>query len=249
MKISVITATWNSQQTVADTLRSLDAQLYQDTEYLVIDGASTDNTLDIVRSHGGRVDKLISEPDQGIYDALNKGIEAATGDIVGFLHSDDVYANNKVLAKIAEAFATTNVDAIYGDLDYVSKDENDRLVRHWKSHPFKRRKLRYGWMPPHPTFYMRTQLYRDLGGFDLRFKIAADYDSLLRYLWKNQITVGYIPEVLVKMRLGGASNRSIKNMIQKSREDCLAMNANGISPFIALPVKNLSKLPQFFKKS
>lgn len=249
MKISVITATWNSQQTVADTLHSLDSQSYENIEYLVIDGASTDKTLDIVKSHGNRVDRVISEPDKGIYDALNKGIEAATGDVVGFLHSDDVYANNDVLKTIAETFTRENVDAIYGDLDYVSKDKNDKLIRHWKSHPFKRKKLRYGWMPPHPTFYMKTNRYRELGGFDLRFKISADYDSLLRYLWKNSVSVAYIPEVLVKMRLGGASNRSIKNIIQKSREDWLAMNANGVSPLIALPTKNLSKVPQFFKKS
>ncbi len=191
---------------------------------------------------------IISEPDKGIYDALNKGIKAATGEAVGFLHSDDVYANADVLSTIAHTFMTKEVDAIYGDLDYISNDQNEKLIRHWKSHPFKRSKLRYGWMPPHPTFYMRTNRYRQLGGFDLRFKIAADYDSLLRYLWKNNISVAYIPEVLVKMRLGGASNRSIKNIIQKSREDWQAMKANGVPPLLALPAKNLSKVPQFFKK-
>ena len=248
IKISIITATWNSEKTVADTLRSVQSQSYENIEYLVIDGASTDNTLDIVQRDGGHVDRIISEPDKGIYDALNKGIANASGDVVGFLHSDDIYAHKDALRQIADAFTTNNVDAIYGDLDYVSKDNQEKLIRHWKSNPFQRKKMRYGWMPPHPTFYMKTERYRELGSFDLQFKIAADYDSLLRYLWKHRVSVAYIPNVLVKMRLGGASNRSIKNILQKSREDCRAMKNNGVPRLLALPGKNLSKVPQFFRK-
>ena len=203
MKISIITATWNSEETIEDTLRSLNTQDYPNIEHIIVDGGSTDATLDFVRRHGDRVDLIISEKDNGIYDALNKGIDAATGDVIGFLHSDDLYANQKVLSRIAHEFSNDATDATYGDLDYVLQANINKIVRSWVSGGFDRSKMKNGWMPPHPTFYMRREHYVDLGGFNLKYIISADYDSMLRYLWKNKLNPSYIPEVLIKMRLGG----------------------------------------------
>lgn len=248
IKISVITATWNSEKTVGDTIRSFVSQDYPNTEYIIIDGASSDSTLDIVRSFGNHIDYVISEKDKGIYDALNKGIKLATGDIVGFLHSDDVYASETVLSEIAGKFDQNQIDAVFGDLDYVAKSDPLRIVRRWKSGQYVREKMRNGWMPPHPTFYMTRSCYDKFGGFDLNYCIAADYDSLLRYLWKNNISAEYIPEVLVKMRVGGESNRSIGNIVRKTLEDRRAMIANGLPCVRALIGKNFSKVPQFFKR-
>ena len=246
MKISVITATWNSALTVEGTIRSLIAQDYPDIEYIIVDGASTDFTLDIVRRYGDRIAVVVSEKDKGIYDALNKGIALATGDVVGFLHSDDFFADEKVLSRIAEAFTKRSLGAVYGDLNYVSKSDTTTIVRRWVSGSFKRNKFRNGWMPPHPTFYMRREHYLSLGSFDLKFSIAADYDSMLRYLWTNNISVAYIPRVLVNMRVGGKSNGSLVNIFSKTREDRVAMTENGISPIRGLLFKNLSKIQQFF---
>lgn len=245
MKITVITATWNSELTIADTLQSLASQEYQNVEYIVIDGASSDRTLEIIRSHGGDVDRLLSEKDAGIYDALNKGISMASGDVVGFLHSDDVYSTSDALSKIARAFDDPEVDAVYGDLEYVAKLNVDKVVRRWVSGCFDLTKMKLGWMPPHPTFYMRRSCYEKFGGFNLCYKIAADYDALVRYLWVNNISIRYIPEVLVKMRVGGESNRSISNIIRKSKEDAEIMSRNGLPVIRAMLGKNLSKIPQF----
>lgn len=246
MKISVITATWNSARTLEDTIESLIAQDYPDIEYIIIDGSSTDSTLDVIETYGDRVSKVVSEKDKGIYDALNKGIALATGDVVGFLHSDDVFANERVLSRIAEEFSKGATEAVYGDLDYVSRSDTTKIVRRWVSGRFKRGKFRNGWMPPHPTFYLMRKHYVSFGGFNLKFSIAADYDSMLRYLWQNTINVAYIPEVLIKMRVGGVSNRSLLSIFKKTREDRVAMIENGIPPTRGLLCKNLSKIQQFF---
>ena len=246
MKISIITATWNSEETIEDTLRSLNTQDYPNIEHIIVDGGSTDATLDFVRRHGDRVDLIISEKDNGIYDALNKGIDAATGDVIGFLHSDDLYANQKVLSRIAHEFSNDATDATYGDLDYVLQANINKIVRSWVSGGFDRSKMKNGWMPPHPTFYMRREHYVDLGGFNLKYIISADYDSMLRYLWKNKLNPSYIPEVLIKMRLGGKSNNSFSNILKKTTEDKKVMVENGIGPFRGLLGKNFSKIPQFF---
>ena len=246
MKISVITATWNSELTIMDTIKSLNAQDYSDIEYIIIDGASNDATLDIVNLYGHRVAAIVSEKDKGIYDALNKGIALATGDVVGFLHSDDLFADNRVLSRIAEEFLKGSTGAVYGDLNYVSKYDTSKIVRRWISGSFNRDRFRNGWMPPHPTFYMKREHYLSMGGFNLKFSIAADYDSMLRYLWANNIGAAYIPRVLVNMRVGGKSNRSLVNIFSKTREDRLAMIENGLSPLRGLLFKNLSKIQQFF---
>lgn len=248
MKISVITAVYNNQATLADTLNSILAQDYRNTELIVVDGASTDGTLEVIQRYAGQIAQIVSEPDRGIYDALNKGIRLATGDIVGFLHSDDIFADNQVLTRIAAALANPSVDACYGDLCYVRQDKPERVVRYWRAGRYHPRLLARGWMPPHPTFYARRELYERFGGFDLNYRIAADYDCLLRFLGKGHIHCAYIPEVLVHMRLGGISNRSLPNLLRKSREDYRALRQNQIDGFSALLLKNLRKLPQFFKR-
>lgn len=249
MKISVITATWNSEGTIRDTIESLELQSYSDIEYIVIDGGSTDRTLSIISQYSGVVDYIISEPDDGIYDALNKGIAASNGDIIGFLHSDDVFANHNVLSSVASLFSSEQPDCVYGDLNYVSKNDMNKIVRKWRSGPFNRNRIRYGWMPPHPTFYMKKALYKEYGVFDLHYKIAADYDSVLRYLWKHKLKASYLPEVLINMRVGGESNRSIMNIVRKSIEDARAMRRNRLPVLRALIGKNFSKISQFLVKS
>lgn len=246
MKISVVTAVFNNLETVGAAIDSVLSQTGAEVELIVIDGGSTDGTLDSLRGYGGRLAILVSEPDQGIYDALNKGVQRATGDVIGFLHSDDLFADERVLARIAAAFAVPNVGAVYGDLLYVRKDDPDVVVRYWRAGEFSKSRLGWGWMPPHPTFYVRRAVYERLGVFDLRYRIAADYDTVLRFLNKGDVVPHYIPEVLVKMRLGGTSNRSFSNIVRKSHEDYLTLRRNGIGGVGALVCKNLSKVKQFF---
>lgn len=248
MKVSIITATYNSVNTIVDTLKSLEMQTYSDIEYIIIDGASKDNTLQVISDNCSRVSTVISEPDKGIYDALNKGIMAATGDIVGFLHSDDLFSYPDAVKDIVETMRSNNSQAVYADLEYVSKDDVSQVIRLWKSGEYRKSKLKTGWMPPHPTFYMKRELYNNFGLFDLSFKIAADYDSLLRYLWSNNVKLAYLPKVVTKMRVGGASNRSLSNIIHKTKEDIQAIKNNQLSWPVAVFFKNVSKIPQFFMR-
>ncbi|MDF5680372.1 glycosyltransferase family 2 protein [Vibrio parahaemolyticus] len=248
MKVSIITATYNSSETILDTLKSLEQQSYPNIEYIIVDGASKDNTLDVVRDNCSRVSKIISEPDKGIYDALNKGIQAATGDVIGFLHSDDLFAYSDAVADIVATLGKNQTQAAYADLAYVSKEDTDKMVRLWNSGSYQRNQMISGWMPPHPTFYMKRELYLSLGQFDLGFKIAADYDSLLRYLWSNKVSMSYLPKVLIKMRVGGASNRSLSNIYKKTCEDIQALKNNNVFWPKAILIKNLSKIPQFFRR-
>lgn len=245
MKISVITAVYNNHATVADAIESVLAQTYGEVELIVIDGGSTDGTLDVLRQYTNKISKLITEPDGGIYDALNKGLLNASGDVVGFLHSDDVFADTEVLAKVANTFCNSKTEVVYGDLVYVRKDTPDNEVRYWTAGEFACGKLRRGWMPPHPTLYVRRNLYEQIGMFDTQYRIAADYDFMLRLLSIEGLCVTYIPELFVKMRLGGESNRSLKNLLKKSREDYVVMRRNRIGGFFTLICKNLRKLPQF----
>ncbi len=245
MKISVITATYNAQASVAEALESVLSQSHPDVELIVIDGDSKDFTMRVLERYA--INQLVSEPDNGIYDALNKGIKRATGDVVGFLHADDLFACIDVLANVAKAFENPEVDAVYGDLEYVSKENTKRVVRVWDSGIFSLKKLKRGWMPPHPTLYLRRAWYERLGAFDTQYRIAADYDFMLRFLSQPNIKVVYLPDVFVKMRVGGESNKSLKNLIQKSKEDYLALRANGVGGLLTLLCKNVSKIPQFVK--
>lgn len=250
-KISILTATWNCARTIEDCLHSVAAQTWPYREHVVIDGGSNDGTVPLLEKHRQQISSLISEPDKGIYDALNKGIARASGDVIGFLHADDLYANDDVLAMVARAFKDPSVSAVYGDLQYVRKEDTSQVVRHWVSCPFEPRILRQGWMPPHPTLYVRREWYERIGGFDINYRIAADYFSVLQLFSQSGFKAVHLPEVLVKMRLGGASNRSLKNIIRKSREDYDALrrsNLGLIPAVIALGMKNFSKVGQFLGK-
>lgn len=248
MKISVITIAYNSGHSIRDAIDSVLSQTHPDVEYIIVDGKSKDNTVEIVKSYGDRITRFVSEPDKGIYDALNKGIGMATGEVIGFMHSDDLFANEHILSKVAALFENNKTDSIYGDLEYVYKEDTNKVLRYWKSGIFSLRNLKLGWMPPHPTFYVKRSVYEKYGAFNTDYRIAADYDTMLRFLGKYRITTNYLPEVMVKMRVGGASNRSLKNIIQKSKEDFKAIRDNEFGNVFTLAFKNLRKITQFINK-
>ena len=251
LKISIITATWNCAHTLQDCLTSVASQTYLNHEHIVIDGVSTDGTVEIVQNNLDQVSIFKSEPDQGIYDALNKGINAATGDVIGFLHADDLYASSETLETIAKGFEDPMVCAVYGDLEYVSQNDTSRVVRRWKSKPFVQGDLGLGWMPPHPTLYVRREWYSKIGRFDNSYRIAADYLSILQLFGDKTFKAIQVPQVLVRMRLGGVSNRSLKTIFRKSKEDWRALRECGFGvadAAKALAWKNLSKLSQFNQK-
>lgn len=248
MKISIVTATYNSAATVRDTLESIASQTYENIEHIIIDGVSSDQTLDIVAQYP-HVAKVSSEKDKGIYDAMNKGIQIATGEVIGILNSDDFYDSNQVIENVMRFFEDQTVDAVYGDLQYVHPRDTSKIVRTWKSGEFNKRNFYLGWMPPHPSFFVRKKAYEQFGYFNLALKTAADYEIMLRFLFKNDMKVKYLPQVLVKMRTGGVSNISIWNRIKANREDRLAWHINGIKPrFFTLVLKPLRKINQFVIK-
>lgn len=250
MKISIITACYNSSSTLSDAINSVRNQSYSDIEYIIIDGGSADGSVEIIKKNSEYISKWISEPDKGIYNAINKGIKLASGNVIGLLHSDDLLADNLIIERIAKAFINSGADVLYGDLIYVSKSDTGKVFRYWKAGKYNKKKLLYGWMPPHPTFFVKKEIYDKIGGFDEKFKIAADYEFILRTLNYIKTQVVYIPEVITKMRIGGASNKSLSNIILKSREDYFALKQNNFSfPFVALIFKNLRKISQFFVKS
>lgn len=247
MKISIITAVYNRVATIGHAMASLQAQTYQHVEHIIQDGGSTDGTLKVLKELANPSTFVCSELDKGIYDAINRGIARATGDVVGLMHSDDFYSDDRVLERIAEVFADPSVDGVYGDLQYVAGDAPYGVVRYWRAGEYSRTKIRRGWMPPHPTLYLRREVFDQLGLYDTSYHIAADYDAMLRYIVRGQIQLAYIPEVLVKMRVGGESNRSLGRILIKSREDLQAIRRNGVGGLGTLACKNLSKIPQFFK--
>ncbi|HXG30884.1 MAG TPA: glycosyltransferase family 2 protein [Thermodesulfobacteriota bacterium] len=248
MRISVITAVFNSRGYIGDCIRSVLEQSYGNLEHIVVDGGSTDGTLEVVRGYGDRISRLVSEPDGGIYDAMNKGIGMATGDVIGFLHSDDFYADRGVIERVAKAFRSHRVESVYGDLVYVNRD-GSRVIRYWRAGKYREGLIRFGWMPPHPTFFVKREVYERYGCFNTSLRIAADYELVLRFLGRQRITTHYIPEVLVKMRVGGVSNGNIRNVIRKTVEDYRAMRINGLNgAIITLFFKNLLKIPQFFMR-
>ena len=218
MKISIITVCYNSEKTIEDTLRSVREQKYENIEYIIIDGGSIDHTLAVVTTLGAHVAKIVSEPDNGIYDAMNKGIALATGDVIGFINSDDFYPSPDVLCVVASAFESSGADCCYGDVCYVQQGNVSKTVRYWRSAPFVPGFFSRGWCPPHPTFFVRREVYERLGGFDLSFKIGVDIELMARYLEVGRISNHYIPKVLVHMRMGGTSNRSLSNIVKQNLE-------------------------------
>ncbi len=245
MKISVVTAIINGQATLPAMLESLKSQDHPDVEHVVQDGGSTDASLAILARQGHPHMMLQSVPDSGIYDAINHGIARASGDVVGLLHADDQLAGPDVLARVATALEDPDIDGVYGDLEYVARDNVSQVIRHWKAGPYSVSHLRRGWMPPHPTLYLRRAVFQRAGLYDTSFRISGDYDAMLRFLTSGQVRLGYIPEVMVQMRMGGVSNRSFAHMVRKSREDYRAIRRHGVGGVGTLVAKNLSKLPQF----
>lgn len=245
MKFSILTVVYNRVATIDDALSSLEAQSHVDFEHIVQDGGSTDGTLGRLAAAPDHRRKLVSEKDAGIYDALNRATARATGDVIGVLHSDDFYANPDVLAHVAQCLEDSGADAVYGDLDYISVADPAKIVRRWKSGDYSTARLRRGWMPPHPALFLRRSVVEQWGAYDTSYQVAADYDSILRYFGQGKISACYLPETLVKMRVGGESNRSLERVLLKSREDLRALRRNNVGGVSALAWKNLSKLSQF----
>jgi glycosyltransferase len=247
MKVSLITVTYNSAAYLQDCIDSVVRQRYQDIEHIVIDGGSTDGTLKIIKKYDNHIAKWVSEKDNGMYDAINKGIAMATGDIVGILNSDDMLASGDVIQAIVDSFNDHQLDAVYGDLVYVNKINTNKVVRLWQGLPYKRYRFRYGWMPAHPTFYLRREIIDQFGGYESHYFTAADYEFMARYLYRYRISAMYLNKLIVKMRVGGQSNVTLKSRLRGNRRDYLAMKKNRIPfPFMASVLKPIIKLRQYY---
>lgn len=246
VQISIITATFNSQKNIINCIESVNSQEGIECERIYIDGGSKDNTLKIIQKNETLEYILISEKDKGIYDALNKGINLATGDIIGFLHSDDTFYSSTTLLEIINEFSKDEIDGVFGDLNYVSNNVIPKIIRNWQSQPFKFKFLKKGWMPAHPTFFLKKGVYEKHGLFDLSYKISADYDFMLRVLKDKTLKFSYLPRVITNMQVGGESNKNLKNIAIKMIEDYRAIRKNKIGGILTLILKNTSKIKQFF---
>ena len=244
MKVSIITICFNSQDTIEDTIKSVICQDYKDIEYIIIDGNSKDKTKSIIQKYKSKLAHYISEPDLGIYDAMNKGITASKGDLIAILNSDDVYAFKSVVSEMVDALG--NNDAVYADLVYVGSNNLNSVKRVWKAGSYKKGLFYFGWMPPHPTFFVKKKCYDELGTYSLDLNTSSDYELMLRFIHKFNISISYLQKTIVKMRLGGASNVSIKNRLLANREDKKAWKINGLKPkAYTFLLKPLRKLNQF----
>jgi glycosyltransferase involved in cell wall biosynthesis len=245
MRVSIITVCFNSAATIADTIRSVQRQNYFDIEHIIIDGLSTDNTLEVI-SDSGFNGRLVSEKDNGLYDAMNKGITLATGDIVAILNSDDFYRDEEVISDVVQHFSEKTCEAVYADLDFINMSKPQKIVRKWRSGKFKYEKFNFGWMPAHPTFFVKKAVYERYGMFNTGLKSAADYELILRFLYVNKVQAEYLPRVLVHMRAGGVSNRSFSNRLKAHMEDYKAWRINGGSPhWYTMVLKPLRKVFQY----
>lgn len=247
MKVTIITVTHNSATFLQDCIDSVTSQTYRSIEHIVIDGESTDGTVDIIKKNDSHIAQWISEKDTGMYEAINKGIKMATGDIIGILNSDDMLASRDVIAQIVKHFRDHKIDSLYGDLVYIDKKNTGKIIRYWKGLSYNRGRFHYGWMPAHPTFYIRRDLLDQLGGYESHYFTAADYEFMARYLYKYKISSKYLPLLIVRMRVGGQSNRNLFTRLRANRRDYLAMKINNIPfPHIASILKPLIKLRQFY---
>jgi glycosyltransferase involved in cell wall biosynthesis len=245
LKISLITVCYNAESTIKQCIQSVISQNYGNLEYIIIDGGSTDNTIQVINQYKDYISIFVSEPDAGIYDGINKGIKMAGGDIVGALNADDFFADNTVLNIIADAFKTQDTGIIYGDLEYVNSKGD--IVRNWQSGQYSAGMFNRGWMPPHPTFYCKKELFYQFGFYSLEYGTAADYELMLRFMHLNLINAFYIKKVLINMKIGGISNKSFRNRVKGLLFDLKAMRNNGISlPFLTLIRKPLRKINQYF---
>lgn len=228
MKVSIITVCLNSAETIRDTIHSVLQQDYPSIEYIVVDGASRDGTMDIVREYSSHIASIISEPDRGLYDAMNKGIRAATGEVVGFLNSDDIYAGRESVRRLIQTMEAYRVDSVFADLVMVDRKNIDRIVRYYDSSKFSVGRLRYGWMPAHPTFMAKRSLYQQYGGFSLDYRIASDFEMVARLLYVAGATYAYLPEAVIRMRAGGLSTSGFRNSWRLNNEIVRACKANGL---------------------
>lgn len=248
MKVSIITVAFNAVGTLADTLRSVEAQTHPEIEHLIIDGGSTDGTQALVREHEQPWRFMISEADHGLYDAMNKGIRMATGEVVGVLNADDLFEDEMVIADVATAFVNGEPDAVYGDLVYVDQQDLSQVTRTWKAGPYEKGRFLKGWMPPHPTFYAKLSWFHTYGGYRTELSSSADYELMLRFVHKHGGRLKYLRRTMLRMRVGGKSNVSLKNRIRANLEDRKAWRMNGLKPrFYTLWMKPLSKLFQFWE--
>ncbi len=248
-KVSIITVCYNSAKTIEDTIQSVVNQTYDNIEYIIVDGLSTDSTLEIVNRYKDKIAIIVSEKDKGLYDAINKGIGLATGDIIANLNSDDFYIDDKVIENVVAKMEAEHSDTLYADLYYVDATDTNKIVRNWVSGEYKKGMFFKGWMPPHPTFFVRKKVYMQYGKFNLELRSAADYEIMLRFIHKYECSISYLPRVVVRMRVGGVSNVSIKNRLKANREDKKAWKLNGLKPKpYTLIFKPLSKVLQFVKK-
>lgn len=249
MKISIITVSLNSLATIEDTFKSVLSQNHPDIEYLVVDGGSSDGTLEIINIYADRIDHVVSEPDQGIYDAMNKGVKLATGDIIGILNADDIYANSDVLVNVANVFQGNDSDVVFGDLVFVKRHDLNSITRYYSSKIFHPWRLKFGWMPPHPATFIRKSVYDKVGLYSLDYKIAADYEMFVRLLLVWKFSFFRIPQVLVKMRLGGASTRGLNSSWVLNSEIVKACRSNGVYTNILLVLSKIPfKLLELFKR-
>jgi len=247
MKVSIITVTLNSAATLATTMESVRRQDYGDIEHILVDGASRDTTVDIIRSYP-HVARFISEPDQGLYDAINKGIRLATGDVVGILNSDDFFPSSSIVSRVAEELRTRQVDAIFGDVAFVRGDNLDRIVRLYSSGKFHPRQFAWGYMPAHPSFYVRRRCYQDFGLYQTDYRIAADYELLMRFLHRHHVSYAYVPLTMVHMRTGGVSNKSIRSRYVLNQEIVRACGENGVTTSLArLSLKYFFKVFEYIR--
>ena len=242
MKVSIITCTYNSASTIVETVASITNQTYPDIEYIIIDGNSEDRTLELAKASSDRIALIISEPDKGIYDALNKGLKKSSGDIIGLLHSDDELTSDTIIEEVIKKFNQTSADIVYGDLIYVSNMNKDKIVRYWKGNPFDRNLINKGWMPAHPAMFIRRDVYLKYGPYDIQYHISADYDLILRLMQISDLKIEYLPRVITKMRKGGVSNRNLRNIFLKSREDYRIIKKNGLPNALTVLIrKNIVK--------
>ncbi len=246
MKVSVITAVLSNRRYLSDAIESVLGQTHADIEYIIVDGGSTDGTIELVQSYGDKIDKFISEKDKGVYYALNKGIAMASGEVIALLHSDDFYVNRFVISQVVEAFEQQKCDAVYSNLYYVSNNNKDKIIRTWNAGIYKQDSFYYGWMPPHPAFFAKREVYQKYGAFNTELKFAADYELMLRFILKRHIHICYLPKYFIKMRVGGASNRSMGNRLKANIEDRKAWKINQMKPrLFTLLLKPFSKIFQY----
>lgn len=249
MKVSIITVVFNGAEFVRDCIESVLNQTYTDIEYIVVDGKSTDGTVAIVQSYGTKIARFISEPDKGLYDAMNKGIQLATGDVVGLLNADDFYRHDRVIENMVATFKRTDSDAVYGDMLYVDRTDTQKLKRYWRSGWYSENAFLWGWMPGHLSFFAKRWMYQQYGLFRLDMKSAADYELMLRFIHKHKAKLAYMDEVTIVMRVGGISNSSLQNRLRANREDQLAWQLNGLKPYLfTFWLKPLRKIKQYITK-